>query len=534
MHEAPPEQVLYGTKAAPGLAAGPLHVFTTESTTREPGTPQQEQQALQDAVARAKADIDGLIAGQDRLAADILEFQTALLDDDDLLEPVAARIADGEAADVAWQAHLDVEIEDYASGDDEYLAARATDLADLRDRVVMAMTGSVATGLPPNGCILAAADLTPSRFIELAGHLAGLALSGGSPTNHTAILARARGLPMLTGISGLAGQDECGAALLDADQGTLTLCPDDAAREAFEARLRDQSGLDSLAAEAARQPAITRTGRRITTFVNIDTPAILDGLDPECCDGVGLTRTEFLLDHGLPDEDTQTAAYTRIIEWAAGRPVTIRTIDAGGDKPVPGLTIDDETNPFLGVRGVRLSLLRPEVFSIQLRAIARAAARSINGAPVKLMLPMVTVPTELEAARDQLDEALASLTVENVEHARPALGIMIETPAAALTVGDFDADFLSIGSNDLIQYTTATARDNPGTSSLADPTSPAVLELIRRTVEAGREKGIEVSLCGDMASEPALIATLLGLGVDCLSSAPATLGRVKLAIAASD
>ncbi len=230
----------------------------------------------------------------------------------------------------------------------------------------------------------------------------------------------------------------------------------------------------------------------------------------------------------MPDEETQLAAYRRILAWAEGRPVTVRTLDAGGDKPIRGVTADGETNPFLGVRGVRLSFTRPALFRTQLRALARAAAHG----PLKVMVPMVTVPSEVERVRALLAEVIAGLAADGVAHAVPELGMMVEVPAAALTAGSFAVDFYSIGSNDLVQYATACARDNPALIALADPANPAILELIGRTVEAGRRRGVEVSLCGDMASEPAMVPLLLERGLRTLSVAPAQIGRVKLAIAA--
>jgi phosphotransferase system enzyme I (PtsI) len=204
-------------------------------------------------------------------------------------------------------------------------------------------------------------------------------------------------------------------------------------------------------------PGRTADGRRVAVLINVDDPGLLDGLSPAICDGIGLVRSEFLFDGGLADEARQLAAYARVLDWAAGRPVTIRTLDAGGDKPVPGLTMADEANPFLGLRGLRLSLAHPQAFRVQLRALARAAAAG----PLKIMVPMVTVPEELEAARAHLDAAVAELAAEGLAHVRPPLGIMVETPAAALTAAGFVADFYSIGSNDLVQYVMAAARDNP-------------------------------------------------------------------------
>ncbi len=277
------------------------------------------------------------------------------------------------------------------------------------------------------------------------------------------------------------------------------------------------------------RPAMTADGERVAVLVNVDDPALLDALPVARCDGVGLTRTEFLFEGGaLPDEERQLAAYRRILAWAQGRPVTVRTLDAGGDKPIRGVTADGETNPFLGVRGIRLSFTRPALFRTQLRALARAAAHG----PLKVMVPMVTVPSEIDRVRGVLAEVIAGLSADGVAHAVPALGMMVEVPVAALTAGSFAVDFYSIGTNDLVQYATASARDNPALIALADPANLAILELIGRTVEAGRLRGVEVSLCGDMASEPAMVPLLLERGLRTLSVAPAQIGRVKLAIAA--
>ena len=216
----------------------------------------------------------------------------------------------------------------------------------------------------------------------------------------------------------------------------------------------------------------------------------------------------------------------RILEWADGRPVTIRTLDAGGDKPIPGVTVDGESNPFLGVRGIRLSLVRTDLLRVQLRALARAA---VHG-PLKIMVPMVTVVRELAEVRDMMARVTVELAAEDIAHAAPEIGMMVEVPAAALTAESFDADFYSIGSNDLIQYTMAAARDNPAVANLADAANPAVLELIARTVSAANDRGVEVSLCGDMASEPGHIGALLKAGLRTISVAPAQVGRVKRAV----
>jgi phosphotransferase system enzyme I (PtsI) len=229
----------------------------------------------------------------------------------------------------------------------------------------------------------------------------------------------------------------------------------------------------------------------------------------------------------LPDEDAQYAVYRRILEWAAGRPVTIRTLDAGGDKPIAGLTVDGERNPFLGLRGIRLSLARPEVFRVQLRALCRAA---VHGT-LKVMLPMIAIPSELDRANAMLDAEFAALKAEGIACVRPPLGIMVEVPAAALCAEDFGAAFYSIGSNDLTQYTMAAARDIGAVAGLNDAGHPAVLALIARTVDAGRKRGVEVSLCGDAAADTHLTKALLATGLTTLSVSPIAVARLKAAIA---
>ncbi len=533
MTDGPDERVLSGIAVTSGVVLGTIFWRGTQHRARTAGAPQEERQALQRAIDNAVGELEQLSKEQDQLAADILEFQLALLEDDDILKPVHERIDSGASADDAWREIIDREIAEYASAADQYMAARSSDLADLRERVLMALTGSHPhRDELPRSAILLADDLAPSAFLSLDfERVGGLALFQGNPTSHVALLARARGVPMVVGLG--PKPDNLAASImaaLDADAGTLTLAPTAAALAAFEQRIETASADERLASLAAHQPAKTVGGRPIRVLVNIDDPGLVEALDPEICDGVGLTRTEFLFSgNRLPDEEAQYRFYARLIGWAAGRPVTIRTLDAGGDKPIPSVTIDGESNPFLGVRGLRLSLRRPELFREQLRALARAAALG----PLKIMVPMVTNGAELREAHQHLDAVLDDLKERDIEHARPKLGIMVETPAAALACGDWGADFLSIGSNDLIQYVTASARDNPNVADLADPRHPAVLELIGRTIETGRKKGIEVSLCGDMASSPALVPLLLDLGLEVFSVAPAQIGRVKNVIAES-
>ncbi len=538
MTDSGPERILAGIAAADGLVVARLAFLQGPCLQqRQAGDAVSEAAALRAALRTAADAIEGLAAGQDELAAEILEFQLALIEDEDLLAPVYGKIAEGTPAEAAWAAVLDHEIAEYRAGGDAVFSVRADDLLDLRDRVSRALFGDHAGGEragAQEGDILVATDLTPSLFLELdwTRHR-GAAICGGSPTSHVAILARARGIPLVVGLGAdLDLLTEGEPAVLDAEEGRLILAPRPATLSGIEDRLAARAADEVEARALIARPAQTAAGDSVAITINVDDPAVLDPIHPdavavETCDGIGLARTEFLFEGGrLPGEAEQLAVYRGLIDWARGRPVTVRTLDAGGDKPIPGVTPAGESNPFLGLRGLRLSLRDPALFTLQLRALARAAAHG----PLKVMLPMVTEPAEVEQARGLLDRALAALADEGLDHARPPLGMMVEVPAAALTAERFEVDFFSIGSNDLVQYVTACARDNPAVAALADPANPAVLELIARTVTAGRNKGIEVSLCGDMASVPASIGTLLDCGLRSLSVAPAQLARVKLAV----
>jgi phosphotransferase system enzyme I (PtsI) len=343
------------------------------------------------------------------------------------------------------------------------------------------------------------------------------------------MLARSKGVPMVVGL-GAAPFEGHGEAIVDGESGIVVLSPGRQDRLRFEARRDEISERQRRESTFVAKPAVTRDGRRIEVLVNIASLAELDQLDVGNCDGIGLMRTEFLFHDGepLPDEETQLRAYVRFIQWADGRPVTIRTLDIGGDKPVRPLTSSGERNPFLGVRGVRLTLRHRDVFRIQLRALARAAA---HGA-LKVMVPMVTIPEELEETARLFDEAVAELRAEGKPCARPPLGMMVEVPAAAIMPELFtQAAFFSIGSNDLTQYVAAAARDEAQVATLNEACQPAVLRLIETVTLFGAKAGVPVSLCGDMAGDPRYLEELLRAGLTSLSVAPAVLGRVKAAIA---
>jgi len=527
------EKRFAGRSASPGIALGALFPLTIGTGARvASGAAESEAEALRSALRAAGIDLKDLIERSNEDAAAILEFQVALLEDDVLAEPAFSAIVAGGAADHAWLHAMQQEIAGYEASDDEYFRARAADLYDLRDRVLAHLTGSAIEAAVPPGAIVAAVDLAPSRFLGIDWSRGGaLVLTAGSTTSHVAMLARSRGIPAVTGL-GVDLAELSGQALVDAHRGVLIVNPGPAARAQFDRDAKADAAARALAAAAAIRPGVTADGTPIRIMLNISDPGELADLDPSICDGIGLVRTELLFHdrQGLPSEEQQYAVYRRIAEWAQGRPVTIRTLDAGGDKPIPGFTPTGESNPFLGVRGLRLSLARPDVFRTQLRALARAAMHG----DVKIMLPMVTQPRELAVARDLLDAEVAALAAAGIPARRASLGIMIEVPAAAIAADQFDAEFFSIGSNDLTQYVAAAGRDIGAVADLADPTQPAMLRLFRCVVDAARARRIDLSLCGDAAGDPRAIPSLLAAGLRSLSMAPALVGGAKRAVAAVD
>jgi phosphoenolpyruvate-protein phosphotransferase (PTS system enzyme I) len=516
-----------GRSAAPGIALGPLvRLAIVQQDARPRRSVTEEHQALVDALAASQEALAVLARETgDAEAEAILSFQIALLDDVNLAAPAFALIAGGEVASRAWRAAIDPEIASYEEAGDPYFRARASDLRDLRDRVQRHLAGEAEQTVPP-GVIVAADDMPPSMFLATDWRDGGLVLRRGSPSSHVAILARSRGVPMIVGVDVdhlVDGKD----ALLDSDAGVLIVDPDAGMRDIYHQRHAEQSKLRHAAASFGG-PAFTALGERVRVMINVTGLAELGGLDPAGVDGIGLMRTEFLFQgrDNLPTEEEQYQIYKRMLEWAAGKPVTIRTLDAGGDKPIAGLTPAGDINPFLGVRGVRLSLRHLDVFRAQLRALARAAVAG----NLKVMIPMVTVPEELDRCRALLEEALAELHRKGRQAQMPPLGMMVEVPAAALTIEDFNADFFSIGSNDLIQYVAAASRDEPQLADLARP-SRAVFGLIGHVVKYADGSGREVSLCGDLAGDPAQVAALLDQGLRTFSVAPGALGPVKAAIA---
>ena len=524
-----PAVELRGKPASEGIFTGPVVSFDVASMASKPArNAAWERSELNSALTAAISDITALAAKNRGAAADILEFQIAMLQDDALKTQALAAIDQGSSAADAWWAALENEIAGYANSTDENFSARAADLKDIRDRVMRTLAGETKMQMQ-SGSIYVGEDLPPTLFLEADWSQGGaIALKGGSSSSHVAMLARSRGVPMVIGL-GEAWPGTYERAIVDGTAGLVLAAPPPELVAAYAKRSARDAEHRDADKHFLMRPARRRDGTPIDLQINIASVEELDQLNPGSCDGIGLMRSEFLFRDGvaLPKEDEQYRAYRRMLEWAEGRPVTIRTLDVGGDKPLRGLTGEGKKNSFLGLRGIRLLLARPEVFRTQLKALARAA---IHG-NLKIMLPMVTLPRELEQSALLLDRCVSELQNEGKACSKPPLGIMVEVPAVAIAPELFaKAAFFSIGTNDLTQFVMASSRDETSAADLQDVAHPAIARLIAGVTAYGRAKHIPVSLCGDMASIPQHLPLLMEAGVTSLSVAPATLARVKSAL----
>lgn len=519
--------VLRGVTAAPGVAIGKAARLVRHriEVPVDGGGPAVEHAALSEALEAVRARLRDA-AGGDATRGAIAQAHLAFLDDPELLSAARRQVDEGRGAGHAWRRAIGGFVDALSALGDRRMAERIDDLKDLERQVLAVLTGEDERPPDlPQGAILIAEDVAPSQVMALdPARVGGLCIARGGPTSHVAILAASMGLPCLVALGdGLLDVMEGAALILDADAGTLRVSPDTAALEAAQMDLavRHQRRVAALA--GAGEDCRLADGTRIEVFANLGAAGEAEAAVANGAEGCGLLRTEFLfLDRETaPDEDEQAAQYQAVADGLQGRPLIIRTLDAGGDKPMPCLAIPREDNPALGLRGVRVGLWRPRMLKTQLRAILRVK----SAGPCRIMVPMVSDPDELAAVRRLLDEARRELKItEPVE-----LGVMIETPAAAVTADLIaaEADFLSIGTNDLTQYVLARDRGNPAVAADIDGLHPAVLRLIRQTCEAGAAHGRWVGVCGGLAGDPAAAPILVGLGVTELSAAPAVLPDLK-------
>jgi phosphocarrier protein FPr len=532
---------LAGLPASPGVAVGPCRRFH-EAELSVPDAPgrgiEAEREALGAAVDDVRRDIgrqrDAVAGRAGAYRAAIFDAHLLFLDDEALLAPARRSIEAGATAARAWADAVDEVARSWAALADDYQRARAADLRSVGTQVLARLLGVPAPRpeLTAPG-ILLAADLAPADAAALDPATAlGVATAFGGPTSHAAVLARSLGIPAVVGVGEPLLQVPEGTPLaLDGDAGVVTVAPTVELVARFEERRRSRAVADREARAVARRPAATRDGRLIEVAANVGAPGDVAAAVEAGCDAVGLFRTEFLFMERdtMPSEEEQEAAYRAAAEALDGRPMILRTLDAGADKPIPYLHQPAEANPFLGVRGLRLGLARPDLLDPQLRAVVRVAADH----PVRVMFPMVSTLDELRRGRAALDGARESVAAGGGRApVRIEIGVMIEVPSAALLADRLaeEADFLSIGTNDLTQYTLAAERGNERVAGLADGLHPAVLALVERTARAASTRGRWTGVCGELAGDPVATPLLIGLGVLELSMSAPAVPHVKRAV----
>jgi phosphoenolpyruvate-protein phosphotransferase len=525
-----------GVAASPGLAIAPLYQFRQQTLTFEEtaSDPTAEAQRLQASIHTAQGELQDLYetvkqrAGSGKAA--IFQAHQEFLNDAELIEDAIARMGTDRSAAWAWQQAIEERARSLEALRDPTLAARATDLRDVGQRVLRQIVGqgNSAVDLPDHPVILVAPDLTPSDTASLdPNRIKGFCTVGGGPTSHAAIMARSLSIPAVVG----AGEDILMAAnetsaILDGDRGELYLNPTAADLEKARQAQTERQALRDVAQQRRYEPAITPDGHRVEVVANIGAPTEAEAAVNAGGEGVGLLRTEFLFlgRSQPPTEDEQVQALQQMTHALGGLPLIVRTLDIGGDKEVPYLNLPKEENPFLGVRGIRLCLQQQDLFETQLRAIFRAAQTGY----LRIMFPMVATLEELRAAKTVVESVRSQLNAPPLE-----IGMMVEVPSVVMMAMEFapEVDFFSVGTNDLTQYLLAMDRGHPTLAKQADALHPAVLRAIYQTVQAAESAGKWVGVCGGIASDPLGAAILTGLGVIELSvdipSIPAIKDRVR-------
>ncbi|HEX7056264.1 MAG TPA: phosphoenolpyruvate--protein phosphotransferase [Bacilli bacterium] len=534
--------MLKGIPVTPDIAIGPALVLVNkEQTAKKRIVPAvqipHEKEKINEAIDKAKKEIVSVMKSLEdqglSAEAGIIEGQYMLLSDDNLLSDMDVIFAN-ESCDAAWAVHKVFEqyIHTFELMEDEYLKERIQDLRDIRQRLLALLNGDSLVKLHqlPNEVIIAAYDLTPSMTAQIdKSKVKGFVTEIGSGTSHTAILARTLSIPAVVGCQHLTEEIHDGdLVIIDGKQGIIFINPDEAILREYREKKKQwakfRSGLDEL--KVVRP--VTKDGLEVELLANIGHHREAEMIEQYGADGVGLFRTEFLFmdKNQMPSEEEQFAAYSSVVRRMNGKPTTIRTLDLGGDKKVPYIDFPAEMNPFLGFRAVRFFLKHPDILRTQLRAIIRAG----QFGPIRIMFPMISTVHEMIQCRRLAEEVMEELknegrpTGENIQ-----IGMMIEVPSAALITDqltDF-ADFFSIGTNDLIQYTIAVDRMNENVGYLYNPTHPAVLRLISFVCKKAKEKGKMVGMCGEMAGDPAYTEILLALGLDELSMSPSQIPLIK-------
>jgi len=511
--------MLKGKGVSGGISSGRAYIFRQPEVKEKEGTGDKkvEKERLLKSIDLCERELEKLERKLgERKEAGILSAQRLMLKDPSLLDRAMELIDEGYTAEYAIKAAADESAAMLESVEDPYIKERAADIRDVAQRVIRALQGR--TFEEEKGLIVIGTELNGSDILSLEP--AGIATEKGSATSHMSIIASALGIPAVVGVKGLDSIKEGMLVAIDGDNEYVLIEPDEKEvdRE-IEERKRERGEMEKM----KDLPAITKGGRRVKVMGNIGSAEDAGKAVKYGAEGVGLFRTEFfLLDRSdEPSEEEQFSVYREVAELFKEKPVIIRTFDIGGDKEASYLGIKKETNPFLGVRGIRFCLKRRELFKRQLRAILRA---SVYG-NLKIMYPMVALEEEVKEANRVLEEAKNELRAEGKNFRDIAVGMMVETPAAALHAELFDVDFFSIGSNDLIQYTMAADRTNEELDYLYR--ADRVMKLIAHVIEVARDKGIEAGVCGEIAGDAKIIPQLVKMGIDELSMSPSKIPNAK-------
>jgi phosphoenolpyruvate-protein phosphotransferase len=533
-------QLIHGIPASPGIVTGPAFLVHDENLvieTRSVTDSDNEWSRLEIALLTAKAQLEDI--HQQALTktgveeAAIFEAHALFLDDPDLLDTVRELLNSRQVnIEKAWNEGVELYATQMEALEDNYFRARAADIRDVGRRVLRILIGVSENRFSAlnQPAVIVARDLTPADTIKLERSMVlAFCIAEGGATSHTAILAKALGVPAVVGAGStllLLRQGE--TVIVDGSKGELISSPDESTRSKYEELHRQDAVVAEAEKVASRLPAVTLDGYTVEVVANIGSGRDAITALEFGAEGVGLMRTEFTyLDRSTaPDEEEQLRAYRQVFDVMQQRPVVVRTLDAGGDKELPYLDLGQEANPFLGWRAIRMCLDQPEFFKVQLRALLRASP----GHDLRIMFPMIATLDEVRRAKALLKEAEAEVRAAGHPVAEQIqVGIMVEIPAAAVLADLFarEVDFFSIGTNDLTQYTLAADRGNDKLSRLSDACYPAVLRLIQSVVTAAHAHGIWVGLCGEMGGDPEAVPILLGMGIDELSMAPASIPRAK-------
>jgi phosphotransferase system enzyme I (PtsI) len=529
-----------GVGASEGVAVGPVFVHAGREPEPEreripEGAVEEElgrfRGAVEVVVARLSETAERLRAAGSEEEAAIFEAHVEFAEDPELTSGVEERVQDLQSPEAAVLAVGEEYAGVFAGMEDEYMAARADDVRDVASQIAAELMGRAGEGLEAleTPSVVVARNLAPSDTARIPkGKALAFVTAEGSKTSHVSIMARSMGIPAVVGVgAALDGLLDAQTVAVDGGEGYAIADPDPGTISAFESRAEEMAAESAALDEYRHVEARTRDGRHIEVAANLGSASEAEDALEWGAEGVGLFRTEFLFMERpeLPSEDEQFEAYGAVARAFGEKPVVIRTLDVGGDKDLPGVDQAAEDNPFLGWRGIRMSLDTPALFKPQLRAILRAGSLG----NLKVMFPMVVDVEELRAAKAVLAECEGELKSEGAQTGEVEVGVMIETPAAAICARDLvpEVSFFSVGTNDLIQYALAADRGNERLRHLQSADHPAVLELIRMTCEAARESGIWVGVCGEAAADPALIPRLLELGVTELSMSAPSIPRAK-------